>query len=224
MRVKIYQIDPDRDKNRVKFQDYARTCAAQGGIEPSIYDEVFSAEIDETAPEEIYRRFNMERHPLYRGHSLSVSDVVVTEGGAFFCEDIGFQPVEFDVSKTHTQENLMDVVYVEPNRAPYAAQIEHKLEAEQQAVCGYIDCVYNGDDTAIVCNEEAKLIGMEGNRRIHDGQTIIAGPFFVVGLTEDDFRGLSAEETEKYLARFAEPEKISQEEVEADTGFFLFSC
>ena len=71
-------------------------------------------------------------------------------------------------------------------------------------------------------NEEAKLIGMEGNRYLDDGHSVIAGPFFVCGLTEDDFRGLTEKEVQKYMNKYAEPENISQEEVEADTGFMLY--
>ena len=62
---------------------------------------------------------------------------------------------------------------------------------------------------------------MEGNRRI--GSSIIAGPFFVCGLTEDDFRGLTDEEVERYMEVFKDPEQISQEDVEADTGFTIYS-
>ena len=61
---------------------------------------------------------------------------------------------------------------------------------------------------------------MDGNRHM-DGGGIIAGPFFVCGLAEEEFRGLTDEETEKYMARFAEPEDISPEEVRADTGFVI---
>ena len=82
-----------------------------------------------------------------------------------------------------------------------------------------IECIYCHDDnTCVVANEEAKLIGMEGNRRFGDGKSIIAGPFFVVGLEGDGFRSLTEEEQSKYLQEYAEPEQISQEEVEADTG------
>ena len=72
-------------------------------------------------------------------------------------------------------------------------------------------------------NEEAKLIGMEGNRHFDDGHSIIAGPFFVCGLTENDFRGLTDEEVVKYMDKFAEPEDISQDEVQADTGFIFYT-
>ena len=115
----------------------------------------------------------------------------------------------------------MTVVYVEPHKAPYIAEIEHTLEAEQKAVGGLIEPIYLGD-VCLVGNEEAKLIGMEGNRRIGDGTSIIAGPFFICGLTEDDFRGLTAEEAEKYMIQFREPEEISREEVEADMGFTIY--
>ena len=53
---------------------------------------------------------------------------------------------------------------------------------------------------------------MRGNRRI--GKDIIAGPFFIVGEDGDEFRSLTDEEVKESLKRFAEPEEISQEEVE----------
>ena len=105
------------------------------------------------------------------------------------------------------------------NQAPYVAEVTHTLEAEQKAVGGYIEVVYPDDnETCIICNEEGKLIGMEGNRRIGDGSSIIAGPFFICGTTEEDFRGLTDNEVDLYMDRFKEPEQISPEEVRADTG------
>ena len=181
MRIKIYQINPDRDKNNVKFHNLKNAQRFQGkaDIDPSIYDEVFNGEVDSDNLEEIFRQFNTEGHPLHRGHSLSVSDVVVTKDGAYYCDSIGFQKVDFDESLTQKPDNLMTVVYVEPHKAPYIAEIEHTLEAEQKAVGGLIEPIYLGD-VCLVGNEEAKLIGMEGNRRIGDGTSIIAGPFLSV--------------------------------------------
>lgn len=221
MRVKIYQINSDRDADNKKFLNLK-----DGSIpDPSTYDEVFDAEIQEDTPEAIYTRFNTEYHPLFRGHSLSVSDVVDMNGKTYCCQSVGFVEVPFDESETMKPDNLMRVVYVEPNKPPYMAEIEHTLEAEQKAVQGLIEVVYphNGDDVCFICNEEGKLIGMEGNRTIHDGNTILAGPFFVCGLTEDDFRGLTDEEVTKYMGVFKEPEQISQAEVEADMGYTIIS-
>ena len=223
MRIKIYQINPDRDKNLVKFLQYKHLDNFQDtkDINAYIYDEVYNGEVDSDNLEEIFRQFNTEGHPLHRGHSLSVSDVVVTKDGAYYCDSIGFQKVDFDESLTQKPDNLMTVVYVEPHKAPYIAEIEHTLEAEQKAVGGLIEPIYLGD-VCLVGNEEAKLIGMEGNRRIGDGTSIIAGPFFICGLTADDFRGLTAEEAEKYMIQFREPEEISREEVEADRGCTIY--
>lgn len=221
MRIKIFQIDHEKDKNGVKFMHTDRLEKLQGttDIDASLYKEVFSGEVDAADLEEVYSTFNCEGHPLHRGHSMSISDVVKTEDGAYFCDLVGFKKIDFDESKTTKPDNLLNVVYVEPNKPAYAAEVEHTLEGEQRAVKGMIECIYCHDDnTCVVANEEAKLIGMEGNRRFGDGNSIIAGPFFVVGLQGDGFRSLTEEEQAKYLEKYAEPEQISQEEVEADTG------
>ena len=70
-----------------------------------------------------------------------------------------------------------------------------------------------------ICNEEGKLLGMEGNRRIPGD--VLAGPFFVVGDAGETFRSLTEEELERYRERFAEIEDISPQEVQAATGFFF---
>ena len=77
------------------------------------------------------------------------------------------------------------------------------------------------DGTIIVGNDESKLLGMEGNR--HLGRAILAGPFFICGESDEDFRSLTKEETERYMELFAEPEHISSEEVQEDMGYMFFS-
>lgn len=225
MRTKVYQIDMSLDKNKAKFagMDELKKLQNTDVVDPAIYKNVFDAQLEETEPEELFGLFNTQGHPLYRGHSLSVSDVIVNDNGAFFCDSVGFKKIEFDESKTQKPDNLMRVVYVEPHKAPYITEIEHTLEAEQKAVGGFIEPVYNDDETCLIGNEEAKLIGMDGNRRIGDGSSIMAGPFFVCGTTDDDFRGLTDEEVVKYMDRFAQPEDISREDVEADIGFTIYS-
>ena len=58
-----------------------------------------------------------------------------------------------------------------------------------------------------------------------EGSAVLLSPdlFFVVGLTEDDFRGLSDSEVMRYMDRFKEPEQISQEEVQGDMGFTIIT-
>ena len=217
MRVNIYHINKERDINNKLYSVY------QNGekVDSSIYDEVFSAELETSNLEEIHRMMKFEGHPLMRAANLTVSDVVVVNGRAHICQPRGFEEIDFDTSKTHKPDNLMRVVYVEPNKPAYVADVEHTLEAEQKAVGGgLIQTLYFEDDnTTIIANDESKLKGMPGNRRFFDGSTIVAGPFFVVGIAGDDFRSLTDEEVEKYMDKFAVPDQISQDEVEADMGF-----
>ena len=116
------------------------------------------------------------------------------------------------------KENLR-ILMVEPHKAPYEASVPHELTAMQQTVGGLIEVVRNGDGTLIICNEEGKLLGMEGNRRIPGD--VLTGPFFVVGDAGETFRSLTEEELERYRERFAEIKDISPQEVQATTEFFF---
>ena len=225
MRVKIYQINMNRDSNRLKFSGLTEMEKISGSsaVDPSIYDEVFSGELDTDNPEEIYMHFNDGGHPLHRGHSLSVSDVVVIGETAYFCDRVGFAKIAFDESKAQKPDNLMRVVYVEPGKPAYEAEIKHDLDSMQKAVGnGLIEPIYMEDGCILVGNEESKLRGMQGNRHL-DGGGIIAGPFFVCGDTGEDFRSLTDDEVNRYLEKYSQPEDISDDEVQSDMGFQFYA-
>ena len=105
----------------------------------------------------------------------------------------------------------MKVLKIEPNKKPEVKDILEGLESLQQEVEGYIEVVYPFEDpVGLVVNEEGKINGMELNRALRDEDgnlyDIIAGPFLVVGLTEDDFCSLSDEMLEKYSKLYEKPE------------------
>ena len=112
--------------------------------------------------------------------------------------------------------NQYRVVYVEPGKPAVEKKIGTKLE-DLQAECIYC----HRDGTLIVANDEAKLLGMEGNRRL-DGGSIIAGPFFVIGDAGENFRSLTDAEVNRYLQVYVEPQQISQREVRADMGMTFY--
>lgn len=120
-------------------------------------------------------------------------------------------------------EEKMKVVMVEPNKPAYITEIGSDLTSMQKAVGGLIEPIYFLEDALMVGNEEAKLIGLDGNRRF--GNNIVAGPFFICGekMTEDgeEFCSLSDDLCEKYVHHFAEPLEISYDEVQRDMGFTL---
>lgn len=115
------------------------------------------------------------------------------------------------------------VVYVEPGKPAVEKKIGTDLRDLQAEVGGLIECVYpHGDQTVLVCNDEGKLLGMEGNRRLGNG-SVIAGPFFVIGDAGENFRSLTDAEVSRYLQQYAQPQQISQRDMQADMGF-SFHC
>lgn len=218
MHLKIYQIDMDRDKHHAKFRELSNDSASNVlTADASIYDEVFDGTVDCKNAEDVYRMFNTTGHPLHRGHSLSVSDVVVMDGQKMICQPIGFDNVNFDEAMAHKPDNLIRALYVEPGKKPVAVDVQNELRSLQRAVQGPIELVHLDRKTLLLCNEEAKYEGKQGNRRLENG-AVIAGPFLVVGDTGSDFCGLTDEQTERYMHKFQEPHEISQDEVQADMG------
>ena len=95
---------------------------------------------------------------------------------------------------------------VEPYELPREIEIENTLEAEQEIVGGYIECVYlqNDNDVVLICNREGKIKGIDLNRDI--GHDIIAGPFLIVGddYENGDFKSLTDEQILNYKILFDE--------------------
>ena len=113
------------------------------------------------------------------------------------------------------------VVYVEPGKPAVEKKIGTDLQDLQAEVGGFIECIYNRDGTIIVANDEGKLLGMEGNRRLGNG-SVIAGPFFVIGDAGENFRSLTDAQVSRYLQQYAQPQQISQRDVQADMGFTFY--
>lgn len=112
------------------------------------------------------------------------------------------------------KENMIYVLKIEPGKLPYEKEIENSLSSLQKEVGGLIECVYLDDDCIVVCNDEGKINGMELNRRL--GNDIIAGPFFIVGSSEDgEFISLSSEQIAKLAKEFEEIPTFTGQEPEA---------
>lgn len=105
----------------------------------------------------------------------------------------------------------MKTLLIKPERVPQVVDIDSSLEALQTAVGGPIQATYPYDDLiAVVCNEEAKLIGLPLNRALRDEEKeiydIVSGDFLIVGLGDEDFCDLTPELLEKYERLFHTPE------------------
>ena len=219
MKIKVYQVDHEKDSRNVMFMNYAFT-EKHGGVDPAVYKCVFDGNVDAENLEKIFALLNTEAPVGFNGHSLSVSDIVETEEGGHFCDSFGFKKLDaFDSAQAEPITGHRMLV-VEPHKEPYEMVIPEGLDALQQAVGGYIECTYPLDEEGVfvISNENSKIEGLDGNRHICGA--VYAGVFLIAA--DDGYGGtadLTDEQVEKYTEMFREPEDISPEEVQDDMGF-----
>ena len=111
----------------------------------------------------------------------------------------------------------MNVLMVEPGKAPYEMQIGDDLQSMQAVVGGYIQAVYPFEQpVALVCRESGKLDGLTLNRALRDADgdiyDIVAGNFFIVGLGQNDFTDLPHDLAEQFAEQFRQPEMFVRED------------
>ena len=116
-------------------------------------------------------------------------------------------------------KKTITALMVEPNEHPKVIHLHTDLDSLQKAVSigaryqGLIELVNLDDHAVILCNEEGKLIGLPGNRRI--GCDVIAGVFYVIGSDKHgNLISLTEQQLETYRARFWEPEAYTPQDVE----------
>ena len=74
----IYQVPPGPEGRDFRYRSYEELQADGLSVDRKNYQLVYTAPLDkDTTLDEIYRRFNMEHPADYKGHSLSMGDIVV---------------------------------------------------------------------------------------------------------------------------------------------------
>lgn len=139
----IYQIKSGDETRDYRFEPYDRLQATGRSVDRANYDLVYTAPLDgKTTLEDIYRTFNIDHPADFKGHSLSVSDVVVLHQGgkdtAHYCDSFGFQqvpeflrenPLRTAELSTEQNENMIDGVI---NNTPSMGELEAKVKAGEQ--------------------------------------------------------------------------------------------
>ena len=94
----IYQIKGGDETRDFRFEPYDRLQATGNVVDKANYELVYSAELTPgTSLEDIYTRFNIDHPKDFKGHSLSVSDVVVLhqngQDAAHYVDSFGYKNV-----------------------------------------------------------------------------------------------------------------------------------
>lgn len=230
MEIKIYQINSERDKNRVAYLGYDLLPEYQGTteIDSSIYDCVYTGLEAWDGLEGIYRSFNIGQYPVeFKGHSLSVSDIVEVvqdkrsdkesriEPGFYYCDSVGWRKVNFDPDKAKFYEQAgIRVVMVEPGKEAREAVVGTTLEELYEALeCECIQCLYPfNDSVCIICDDEGKIAKKKPNRALYDDDgniyDVVCGKFIVCDTNGEDFASLDEDTFYKYWDKFLLPEKF----------------
>ena len=94
----IYQLKHGDETRDLRFEPYDRLQATGNVVDKANYELVYSAELTlGTSLEDIYTRFNIDHPKDFKGHSLSVSDVVVLhqngQDTAHYVDSFGYKNV-----------------------------------------------------------------------------------------------------------------------------------
>ncbi|MBJ0748694.1 YodL domain-containing protein [Enterococcus faecalis] len=143
----IYQLRGGEETRDYRFEPYERLQAAGLAVDSANYDLVYTAPLDKsTSLEDIYRTFNIDHPADFRGHSLSVSDVVVLhqngQDTAHYVDSFGYievpeflreNPLRTAELSTEQNENMIDGII---NNTPPEPQPEEpeQLSFEDVAV------------------------------------------------------------------------------------------
>ncbi len=105
----IYQLKDDPKNINLAFEPYDRLKAAGNEVKRSNYHLVYSAELAPgTGLNDIFIRFNIGRPADFKGHSLSVSDVIVIHRDkndtAYYVDSYDFKDVPEFLSPDNTTE------------------------------------------------------------------------------------------------------------------------
>ena len=143
----IYQLKRGDETRDFRFEPYDRLAATGHTAEQTNYDLIYTAELAPgTSLEDIYTRFNIDHPKDFKGHSLSVSDVVVLhqngQDTAHYVDSSGYrqvpeflQPPEKENPLKHVEDtieqndNHFDGII---NNTPSVDELEKKTKSGEQ--------------------------------------------------------------------------------------------
>lgn len=101
-KCRIWQLKTDVSPGR-KFIGYEELMKNFGEIDRDNYGIVYDGEIESNDLEEIYTKFNLDHPQGFKGHSLSISDIVElydsTSSEYYYVDRFGFKEIDFELEE-----------------------------------------------------------------------------------------------------------------------------
>ena len=94
-KIRIYQVNDEAvDARYIRYASLDMLEYMGIALHKDHYKMVWEEESEDTDLENIFIRFNHNHPEGFKGHSLSVSDVVEIDGKYYYCDSFGFKEVE----------------------------------------------------------------------------------------------------------------------------------
>ena len=138
----IYQLAHGDATRDLRFEPYDRLQATGHTVDRANYELIYTAPLEHgTSLEDIYTRFNIDHPKDFKGHSLSVSDIVVLhqngENTAHYVNSIGFQNVPEFLQEKQPQLIPDEHLTGEQIRTPRGSFSLTSMSVEQMKEAGY---------------------------------------------------------------------------------------
>ena len=146
----IYQLKDGEETRDFRFEPYDRLQATGKAVERANYEIIYTAPLTAgTSLEDIFTRFNIDHPKDFKGHSLSVSDVVVLhqngENTAHYVDRAGFRQVPEFLQEQQKQLTPDDLETGETIKTPRGTFHVTAMSREQMEAAGY-GFHHNSDD------------------------------------------------------------------------------
>lgn len=219
----IYQLKSGNETLDYRFEPLDAIRNNGLSVKPENYEQVYTAPLTEKdSLESIYTRFNIDRPADFKGHSLSVSDIVVLhqdgKDTAHYCDRFGFS----QVPEFLQPERAAEVTIPTPDQmatqerisTPRGSFCVTNMTREQMEAAGYGVHHQSDDGKYLIMGNGTRAFAVlaqqpEQDNPLHTAEMTLEDDYGMIdGVINNGRRGEELEKAQEYAERTT-PEKSS---------------